>query len=142
MIAMASATMNGKSITTVQKAIIDSGTSVLVGPTTDVASVAESVGATEVESGEYEVDCDTTLPDLTFTLGSGSDTQALVVSGETWKVKVCEFDVICTCLLGMSGMDIPSQDGGPLWILGDVLMRDYFTVFDVGNLQMGFAAAA
>jgi len=142
MIAMKSATMSGKSITTVQKAIVDSGTSVIVGPTTDVASVASSVGATEVTSGEYEVDCSTTLPDLVFEVGSGSDTKQLTISGDTWKVKVCEFDVICTCLLGMAGMDIPAEDGGPLWILGDVVMRDWFTVFDVGNLRIGFAEAA
>ena len=142
MIALDSAEMNGESITTVEKAIIDSGTSLLVGPTTDVAAVAKAIGATEVESGEYEIDCSVTLPDLTFTLGSGSDTKSLTVSGETWKIKVCEFDVICTCLMGMAGMDIPAADGGPLWILGDVLMRDYFTVFDVGNLQMGFATVA
>jgi cathepsin D len=142
MIALDGATIGGQSITTVQKAIVDSGTSLLVGPTTDVANVAKMVNATEVESGEYEIDCSVTLPDVTFTLGSGSNTQSFSVSGETWKIKVCEFDVICTCLLGMAGMDIPAVDGGPLWILGDVFIRDWFTVFDVGNLRLGFAAAA
>ena len=61
MISLNSASMNGNSITTVTKAIIDSGTSLLVGPTTEVAAVAESIGATEVESGEYEIDCSTTI---------------------------------------------------------------------------------
>jgi cathepsin D len=141
MISMASATMNGKSITTVQKAIVDSGTSILVGPTTDVAAVAKSVGATEVESGEYEIDCSVTLPDLTFTLGSGSQTKSFTVTSEYWKIKVCQLDVICTCLLGMAGMDIPERDGGPLWILGDVFMREYFTVFNVGANSLQFANA-
>lgn len=142
MISLASATMSGNSITTVQKAILDSGTSLLVGPTTDVAAVASSVGATEVTTGEYEIDCSVTLPDLVFTLGSGDSTQSFTVSGDVWKIKVCEFEVICSCLLGMAGMDIPAEDGGPLWILGDVFIREYFTVFDVGNLQLGFATAA
>jgi len=134
--------MQGSSITAVQKAIVDSGTSILVGPTADVANVAKLVNATEVEEGEYEIDCRTTLPDLIVTLGSGTSTKALTIPGDIWKIKVCEFDVICTCLLGMAGLDIPKVDGGPLWILGDVFMREYFTVFDVGNLRLGFATAA
>ncbi|ETO19792.1 cathepsin D [Reticulomyxa filosa] len=121
--------MSGKSITTVTKAIVDSGTSTLVGPTSDVANVAKTLGATEVAQGEYEVPCSTTLPDLVFTLGSGSKTKQFVVSGETWKIKVCELDVVCTCLMGMIGMDIPPADGGPFWILGDVFMRDWYLFY-------------
>jgi len=142
MIAMAAATMQGSSITSVTKAIVDSGTSTLVGPTADVASIAKKLGATEVAEGEYEVPCSTTLPSLTFTLGSGSHTKQFVVSGETWKIQVCELDVICTCLMGIIGMDIPAADGGPFWILGDVFMRDWFTVFDIGNTSLAFAQAS
>jgi len=141
MIAIAGATMSGSSITTVQKAICDSGTSLLVGPTADVAAIAKTLGATEVTTGEYSIDCKTDLPDLIFTLGSGSDTQAFTIPGDIWKIKVCDFDVICECLLGMAGMDIPDRDGGPFWILGDVFIREFFTVFDMGNLRLGFAEA-
>jgi len=141
MISLSGIEMSGSSITTVKKAIVDSGTSVLVGPTTEVAAVAKTLNATEVTAGEYEVDCKVTLPDLVFTLGTGTSTKEYTVSGEIWKIKVCQLDVICTCLLGMMGLDIPAIDGGPLWILGDVFMRDYFTVFNVGASTLQFATA-
>eukprot|EP00486_Rosalina_sp_Unknown_P013183 CAMPEP_0201592810 /NCGR_PEP_ID=MMETSP0190_2-20130828/190602_1 /ASSEMBLY_ACC=CAM_ASM_000263 /TAXON_ID=37353 /ORGANISM="Rosalina sp." /LENGTH=334 /DNA_ID=CAMNT_0048051745 /DNA_START=393 /DNA_END=1397 /DNA_ORIENTATION=- len=135
-------TINGKSITNVTKAVIDSGTSTLVGPTTEVAAIAKMVNATSAGNGEYEVDCKQTLPDITFTLGSSSNNKAFTISGETWKIKICEFDVICTCLMGIIGLDIPPLDDGPFWILGDVFMRDYYSVFDVGNNKVGFANIA
>merc|ERR1711959_703959 len=124
-IALDDMTINGKSMTTTKTAIVDSGTSLLAGPTADVAKIASLVGAKKVINNEYSIPCNGTSPDLTFKIVGKEYTFA--TSG--------------MCLFAMTGIDVPAPNG-PLWILGDVFMRKYYTVFDWGNKRLGFATAA
>lgn len=123
--------INGKSYTTTKTAIVDSGTSLLAGPKADVTKIAALVGAKPVIHGEYSIDCNAAAPDLTFVIG-GKD--------YTFAKKDYVINSGSVCLFAMLGMDIPAPNG-PLWILGDVFMRKYYTVFDWGNKRLGFALA-
>jgi len=123
--------IKGASQTSCKTAIVDSGTSLLAGPKDDVAKIAKLMGAKSLMGKEWTVDCSADLPDITFTLG-GKD--------YTFAKKDYTIQSGSTCLFAMMGIDVPAPRG-PLWILGDVFMRKYYTVFDWGNKRLGFATA-
>lgn len=111
-------------------AIVDSGTSLIAGPTLLVSQLAESIGAKKNIMGQYTIDCNlvSSIPDIVFTI-NGKD---YPLSGSEVVIKSQSI-----CLFAFIGMDIPMPD--PKWILGDVFMRRYYTVFDYGAKQIGFA---
>jgi hypothetical protein len=124
--------VGGTSMTTTKTAIVDSGTSLLAGPKAEVAKIAAQVGAKAIINGEYSIDCTSTSPDMVFTI-AGKD--------YTFAKKDYVINDAGTCLWAVTGIDVPAPNG-PLWILGDVFMRKYYTVFDWGNKRLGFATAA
>lgn len=113
-------------------AIVDSGTSILTGPADSVKQIAESLGAKPLgKTGEYMVDCSATLPNFDF-----------IINGVTYTLTPSDYLIPDgdSCLLGFMALDIP-RPTGPLWILGDIFMRKYYTTFDVANQRVGFALA-
>lgn len=113
-------------------AIVDSGTSLLIGPTKEITAIASTIGATKSIIGQYTIDCAKVkdIPDLTFTI----DGKEYVLSGSKLVIQSASM-----CLFAMMGMDFKAP--GPQWILGDVFMRKYYTVFDYEKEQVGFAEA-
>jgi len=111
--------------------IIDSGTSLITGPSSMIQELAHEVGAKRSLLGQYTVDCTQTdnLPEVIFT-----------IDGTNYNLSSKEYVIESggTCLFAFMGLDIPS---GPAWILGDVFMRKYYTVFDVAEQKVGFATA-
>ncbi|XP_054827033.1 cathepsin D [Eublepharis macularius] len=117
------------------EAIVDTGTSLITGPTDEIKQLQKAIGAKPIIKGQYMLPCDklSSLPTVNLVLGGNSyaltpDQYALkvTVQGET------------LCLSGFSGLDVPPP-GGPLWILGDVFIGPYYTVFDRDNDSVGFA---
>jgi len=109
--------------------IVDSGTSLITGPKAAITKIAASAGATANFLGQYTIDCEkvASLPALEFVIG-----------GETFAVpgKELVIEAAGTCLFALMAMDLPA---GPAWILGDVFMRQYYTIFDYGNQRVGLA---
>merc|ERR1739838_598657 len=116
------------------KAAIDSGTSLIAGPTAAATKLNTLIGATHIYGPEYIVDCGkiSTLGDVTFTING----KAYPLGGKDYVLQETEMGETI-CMSGVMGMDI--QDG--MWILGDIFMGRCYTVFDFENKQVGFAPA-
>ena len=113
------------------------------------------IGASKSWNGQYTVDCSKvpSLPDLTLTFGG----KPYVLKGTDYVLEVQG-----TCISSFTGLDINLPGGGSLWIIGasytflvttigvlllnvligDVFLRKYYTVYDAGKDDVGFALAA
>jgi len=133
-----SLTVNNEKLVTHFDAIADSGTSLIVGPTSVVDRLNQAIGARQNPmNGQYMIDCKSIqkLPTIVFNFGG----KQFPLTPEQYvkAVKPIPNYDVTLCLSGFSGMDMPGD--GPKWILGDVFMSQYYTVFDQGQNRLGFA---
>jgi hypothetical protein len=121
-------------VSSAQKAIIDSGTSLLAGPPDAIKAIAAKAGATSLMGKEYTIDCSkkASLPNLDVTLGG----KAFTLTPEDYVISTGG-----VCLFGFMAIDVPPPRG-PLWIMGDIFMKKYYCVFDYGNKKMRIAPVA
>eukprot|EP00095_Tigriopus_kingsejongensis_P002765 maker-scaffold845_size89356-snap-gene-0.17 protein:Tk02765 transcript:maker-scaffold845_size89356-snap-gene-0.17-mRNA-1 annotation:"cathepsin d" len=117
--------------------VIDTGTSLNLGPADVCKAINERIGGIEVlpGTGQYEIICSTIpdLPDVTFTFGG----QDYVLTADEYVLQVTQFGVT-QCISGFMGYDLPM---GPWWILGDIFIGKFYSEFDQENLRIGFAEA-
>merc|ERR1712216_1025472 len=131
-VAMEGVKYGDSDITSSVSAIVDSGTSLIAGPKDKVSKIAEAAGATLVAGKEYTIDCSkiSSLPTVEITLGGG---KKFTLAGEDYVLQVQG-----QCLFAFMPIELPPKLG-EMWILGDVFMRKYYTVFDYGNKRVGMA---
>jgi hypothetical protein len=104
---------------------VDTGTSLLAGPSDVVDSLVEQL--------RVEEDCSNLndLPELGFIVGK----HVLTLSPSDYVAQTTD-----GCSLGLMSLDIPPPKG-PLFIFGDPFLRKYYTVYDRKHMRVGFALA-
>mmetsp|Transcript_427 Transcript_427/g.574 ORF Transcript_427/g.574 Transcript_427/m.574 type:complete len:388 (-) Transcript_427:25-1188(-) len=119
------------------KAIADTGTSVITGPSSEIDQFNKDLGAYVLHGEGIFPNCDilTTGPNVEIVLNGVS----YVLTPNDYVLQETE-DGETSCISGFMGLDIPPP-AGPLYILGDVFISKYMTVFDYGNERVGFALA-
>ncbi|KAK9978276.1 hypothetical protein ABG768_020034 [Culter alburnus] len=119
------------------QAVVDTGTSMITGPVQEVRALQKAIGAIPLLMGEYWIDCKKipSLPVVSLSLGG----QMFNLTGKDYVLQVTHFGM-SVCLSGFMAMDIPPP-AGPLWILGDMFIGRYYTVFDREADRVGFAPA-
>jgi cathepsin D len=107
--------------------VIDTGTSVITGPSSEVNKILAKVGTVNADCSNVD-----SLPPLAFTLG-GKDFD---LGPQYYVLKSAQVDGTFSCEVAIEALDQLA-----LWILGDPFLRAYYSVYDQGNLQVGFAKA-
>ncbi|CAL1688835.1 unnamed protein product [Lasius platythorax] len=109
------------------EAIADTGTSLIVGPSNVINKINKKIGV----DNNGNVDCDSLpkLPNIGFVLNG----KTFNLTPNDYILQDTENDGTVTCSSGFEGED------SDLWILGDVFIGPYYTVFDLGKNQVGFA---
>ncbi|XP_074119069.1 chymosin-like [Sminthopsis crassicaudata] len=111
------------------QAILDTGTSLLVGPSYDISNIQSVIGATQGQYGEFDINCSSL---------SSMPTVVIHINGRQYPLPPSAYtnQEEGACTSGFQG-DGSSQ----LWILGDVFIREYYSVFDRDNNRVGLAKA-
>lgn len=118
--------------------IVDTGTTLNTCPVSQAQAMAKSINATSSGVNSYVVQCDQIpqLPVISFDLGGR--TFELTASEYIFKLKQPDGSMVC--VFGFDGVDI-NRPSGLLWILGDIFIGKYYSIFDFGKNRVGLADA-
>lgn len=113
---------------------LDTGSDMIAGPSKEINSLNDLLHAYLETYGLYKLqDCEIRpLPDLVFKING----QDYPIKSEDFLVDVTMPDGYDVCYSGLKSLDDSSL---PTWLLGNLFIRNYYTVFDMENQRIGFA---
>ncbi|XP_059180660.1 pepsin A-like [Centropristis striata] len=112
------------------QAVVDTGTSLIVGPASSSNKINQLVGATfDQQHLTYIFNCDNIAekPDVIFHING----QEFPIPSSAYVRQTKHYG----CITGFG------NGGDKLWILGDVFIREYYSIFDRANNRVGLAKA-
>jgi cathepsin D len=139
-----SASVNGKSVTissSTALSAIDTGTTLIGGPSTDVANIWAAVpGSSTVSSmpGFYSFPCSATV------------SISLSFGGKFWPINTSDMNLgplgpgsSDQCVGGIfdlsQGSNVPSGGGNPGWVIGDTFLKNVYAAYRASPPSVGFA---
>ncbi|KAF9482266.1 acid protease [Pholiota conissans] len=143
LLSMSNITVNGKSvqISTGNAAVsaIDTGTTLIGGPTADVAAIKAAVGGSDSpsSSGFFNFPCTTELQ------------VSLSFGGSLWPINSADMNIgqepndpsLCiAAIFDLSqGTNIDANSNNPNWVVGDTFLKNVYSVFRSSPASVGFA---
>jgi len=114
------------------QATISTSASLMMGPADVIEILNSIIKAKKAWNGQYIVDCSTldSLPVITFKIG-GKD---FPLTPREYVLEIKSTQTTC-----ISGFDTSKVPGDNQWVLGDIFIGRYYTIFDQGNKRVGFA---
>uniref|UniRef100_A0A8C4RQW5 Pepsin A-like n=1 Tax=Erpetoichthys calabaricus TaxID=27687 RepID=A0A8C4RQW5_ERPCA len=110
------------------EAIVDTGTSMIIGDSNNINNILAWVGLHKDQNGKYSVNCKNigSMPDVTF-----------VINRVEFALPASAY-VLQTSSGCSSGF---SPSNYQLWILGDVFLQEWYSIYDRANNMVGLVKA-
>lgn len=135
LVSLNSVRLGSRQVAGESEVILDTGTSLIAGPKDAVNRINQLIGGVSVGEGMVAVSCSSlpNLPIMKIKLGGFA----------TFSLRPIDYIIRVgdTCISGFVGVDFKTSQGKPGWILGDVFLRPYFSVYDAGKDRVGLAIA-
>jgi len=127
--------VNGKSMTSGTGAAIDTGTSLIGGPTSMMESIYAQIPGAQKGTGQlsqyYVYPCSTKVQ------------VSLAFGTKTWSINSVDFSLPVqanTCAGAFFGLDINAGSTGLQWVVGDAFLKNVYSVYRYDPPSVGFAA--
>ncbi|KAF9220171.1 acid protease [Gyrodon lividus] len=128
---------NGETLIFLAPSIIDTGSELIHGPDEDVAILYQNIGGTDASDtlgeGYWTFPCDD-IPSVSFTIAGRS----FFISPDKLSIGTSHNGPNANdCVGAIVGDNIDDE-----WLIGTTFLSGVYTIFDVGNLRVGFATLA